>query len=100
MRGNDDIIIKQAEEGSAVVISDRDKSFIQLTCTFINKLKTTFNSFLTEWFYIQEEFTTPFEEISPQQRNKNVFKSFICQQENATAVQSLRAKIVIVGNSK
>ena len=25
MRGNDDIIIKQAEKGSAVVISDRDK---------------------------------------------------------------------------
>ena len=27
-------------------------------------------------------------------------KSVICRQENATAVQSLRAKIVIVGNSK
>ena len=30
----------------------------------------------------------------------NAFKCFICRQENATAVRSLRAKIVIVGNSK
>ena len=46
---------------------------------------------------IQREFTTSFEEISPQELN-----SFICRQEKVTtaAIRSLRAKIVIVGNSK
>ena len=50
---------------------------------------------------MQKEFTTPFEEVSPQQLNK-CLQSFICRQEKGTAaaVRSLRAKIVIVGNSK
>ena len=38
------------------------------------------------------------EEIYPQELNKCL--QFICRQENATVVLSLRAKIVIVGNSK
>ena len=43
---------------------------------------------------------TLFEE-TPRKTSTNAFKSFICRQEKATAaaVRSLRAKIVIVGNS-
>ena len=41
----------------------------------------------------------PFDEISPKELN-DYFKSFICRQENATAVRSLRTKIIIIGNSK
>ena len=68
---------------------------------FINKLKTKFNRFfLTEWFQIHKELTTPCEDISPQERKKNALKSFICRQENARVIRSLRAKIVIVGNGK
>ena len=46
--------------------------------------------------------TSPFEEISLQELKTNAFKRFICRQEKATvsAVRSLCAKIVIVGNSK
>ena len=38
----------------------------------------------------------------PRKSYTNVFKSFICRQEKRTtaAVRSLRAKILIVGNSK
>ena len=46
----------------------------------------------------QKEFTTPFEEISPQELNK-CLKKFYLSAEKATidrAVRSLRAKIVIV----
>ena len=45
---------------------------------------------LTEWFQIQKEFTTVFEEMSLEERNKNyyAFKSCICRQENVTAVWS------------
>ena len=48
---------------------------------------------------MHEEFTTPFQENSRQELNK-CLQSFICRQENASAVGSLRAKIVIVANSK
>ena len=33
---------------------------------FIKKLRTKFNSLFTEWFQVQKEFITPFEEISKQ----------------------------------
>ena len=52
----------------------------------------------TDWFQIQKEFTMPFEEISLQELNKCLQK-IICRQENLTAVWSLHANIVIVGNS-
>ena len=60
----------------------------------MKKLKSRFNSFFfKEWFTIQRELTTPFEEISPQELKDS------CLQRNAMAVWSLRTKIVILGNS-
>ena len=44
------------------------------------------------------EFTTPFDEISSKVLNKCLQK--FCRQENAMALRSLGAKIVIVANSK
>ena len=45
---------------------------------------------------MQREFTTPFQEISPKELNKCLQKySFICRQEEATAVRSLSSKIVL-----
>ena len=72
---------------------------LYLVDLFINKLKIKFNNL----FYrmILNTKITRSEEISPQKLNK-CLQSFICRQEKATteAVRSLRAKIVIVGNSK
>ena len=48
---------------------------------------------------MQKEVITLFEEISPQELNK-CLQSFICRQENVTAVRSLHAKFISVGNSK
>ena len=46
-------------------------ALLYLADMFTNKLKTRFNRpFFTEWFLIQKEFTSPFEEISPQELNK------------------------------
>ena len=40
-------------------------ALFHLADTFINKLKTKFDSFFfTEWFQIRKEFVTLFEEIS------------------------------------
>ena len=47
---------------------------------------------------IQREFTTPFEEISPQELNKRLQQFYLSARPRA--IRSLRAKIVIVGNSK
>ena len=37
---------------------------------FINKLNTKFNNLFYRMILIQKEFTTPFEEVSPQELNK------------------------------
>ena len=43
----------------------------------INKLKTKSNRFfLTEWFQIQNELTTPFEDISPQELKQKCLQEF------------------------
>ena len=42
---------------------------------------------------MQKEVITLFEEISPQELNK-CLQSFICRQENVTAVCSLHAKFI------
>ena len=48
-----------------------------------------------------KEFTTPFEEISPQELNKcQVLFVGIEEKVTTAAVRSLRAKLAIVGNSK
>ena len=45
---------------------------------FINKLKTRFNSlFFTEWFQMQKEVITRFEEIFPQGLNKCLQKFYL-----------------------
>ena len=41
-------------------------ALLYLADMFIKKLKSKFNSFFTEWFQVQKEFITPFEEISKQ----------------------------------
>ena len=73
-----------------------------LTDMFINKLKTKFNSFLffIEWFQIQKEFTTPFEEISPQELNKCLQKFYLSAKKTRRPFSHLGAKIVLVGNCK
>ena len=40
--------------------------------------KTKFNDDFTEWFQMEEEFTTPY-------KLNNVFQSLICRKENVTA---------------
>ena len=66
---------------------------------FVNELKTIF---FTEWFLnTKKEFTNPFEKISPQELKKCLQKFYLsARNATAVAVRSLRAKIVIVGNSK
>ena len=67
----------------------------------INKLKTKFNSFfyLRNGFRYEENSQLPLTKFS-RKSSTNFVKSFICRQENVTAVRSLRAKIVIVANNK
>ena len=64
---------------------------------FINKLKTK-KVFLQNGFKYKKNSQLLLKKISPQELKKS-FKSCICRQENAAAVRSLRAKIVIVDNS-
>ena len=75
-------------------------SLLYLVHLFINKLKTKFNDLFYRMILNTKGFTTPFEEISPQELNKRLQK--FCRQEKVTtaAVRSSLAKIVIVGNSK
>ena len=56
--------------------------------------------FFTEWFWLQKEITTHFEEISPQELNKCLQKCFFGKKSMDTAIQSSHNKIVIIGNSK
>ena len=58
-------------------------ALLHLANMFTNKLKTRLTVFFTEWFKIQKEFTTPFEEISQEEP----FRSF-------------RANIIIVDRKK
>ena len=74
-------------------------ALLYLADMFINKLKTKFNSFLQNGFKYKENSQLLLKKFL-RRSSTNAFKSFICRQENATAVRSLRAKIVIVGNSK
>ena len=68
---------------------------------FINKLKTRFNSlFFTEWFQMQKEVITLFEEISPQELNKCLQKFYLSARKHdgrsVIACQIFQS----VGNSK
>ena len=45
-------------------------ALLYLADMFINKRKTKLNGFFTQWFQIQKEFTSLFEEMSPQELNK------------------------------
>ena len=49
---------------------------------------------------MQKEFTTPFEEISPQELNKCLQKFYLSAKKTRRPFSHLRAKIVIIGNSK
>ena len=50
---------------------------------------------------MQKEFKTPFEEISPQELDKCLQMFYLsARKSDGRAVRSLRAKIVIFGNSK
>ena len=65
------------------------------------KLKTKFNTFLTEWFSIQREFTTPFEEISPKELNKCLLKFYLSTgKRDGRSVIARQNCNEIVGNSK
>ena len=75
---------------------------LYLVDLFINKLETKFNNlFLQNEFKCKKNSQLLLKKF-PRKGKTNAFKSFICRQEKATtaAVRSLRAKIVIVGNSK
>ena len=69
---------------------------------FINKLKTKLRSF----FFLQNGFKDTknlpllFEEISRQELSKCLRKFVFVVKKTLFAVRSLRAKIIIVGNSK
>ena len=54
------------------MFTDANKTCVTLISDmFINKLKAKFNRFfLQKGFLVQKEFTTPFEEISPQELDK------------------------------
>ena len=56
---------------------------------------------MTEWFYMQREFTTPFEEIFPKELNKCLQKFYLSARKrdgcSAIARQNCNE---IVGNSK
>ena len=63
---------------------------LNFTCSVVIPGRTFLRRMIREF--------TPFDEISSKVLNKCLQK--FCRQENATAVRSLRAKIVIVANSK
>ena len=67
---------------------------------FINKLKTKFYSFFFFFGFKYTKNSQLFLKKFPSKSETNAFESSICRQENAAAVRSLRAEIVIVGNSK
>lgn len=49
--------------------------------------------FRTEWFWMQEDVSTPLEEISPEQLITSAFQSFICPQENAMEVSTRKSHL-------
>ena len=60
---------------------------------FINKLKTRFNSlFFTEWFQMQKEVITLFEEISPQELNKCLQKFYLSARKSDDRGRSVIAR--------
>ena len=72
-----------------------------LAYMFINKLSIKFNSFLTEWFLIQREFTTPFEEISAKELHKCLQTFYLsARKRNGRSVIACQNCNEIVGNSK
>ena len=54
-------------------------ALLYLVDLFISKLKTKLNNLFYRMILNTKEFTTPFEETSPQEL-KNAFKCFICRQ--------------------
>ena len=76
-------------------------ALLYLAYLFINKLKTKFNNFLTEWFSIQREFTTLFEAISPKELNKCLLKFYLsARKPDGRLVIARQNCNEIVGNSK
>ena len=68
---------------------------------FINKLKTRFNSlFFTEWFQMQKEVITLFEEISPQELNKCLQKFYLSARKHDGRSVTVCQIFQSVGNSK
>ena len=70
------------------------KFFVYLVDLFINKVKTKFNNlFLQNYFLkIQKEFTTPFEETSPQGLNKRLQKSYLSLRKSDDRGRSVMAR--------
>ena len=70
------------------------KFFVYLVDLFINKVKTKFsNLFLQNYFLkIQKEFTTPFEETSPQGLNKRLQKSYSSLRKSDDRGRSVMAR--------
>ena len=78
-------------------------ALLYLVDLFINKLKTKFNNiFFYRMILNKKKNSRLVLKKFPRKSSTNAFKSFICVQEKATAEadRSLRAKTVIVGNSK
>ena len=74
-------------------------ALLYLVDFFVNKHNTKFhNLFLQNDFKYKKNSQLLSKKFS-RKSYTNVFKSFICRQEKATAVRSLGAKNVIVGNS-
>ena len=76
-------------------------ALLYLVDLFINKLKAKFNNLFLQNDFKYKKNSQLLLKKFPRKSETNALKSFICRQEKATAaaVRSLRAKIVIVGNS-
>ena len=77
-------------------------ALLYLVDLFINKLKTKFNNLFYRMILNTKEFTTPFEEISPQELNKCLQKKcYLSARKSDDRGRSVIARQnVIAGNSK
>ena len=64
--------------------------YLMLADMFINKL-----TFFTEWFQMQEEFKTPFEEMSPIQLNKCLQKFYLSARKRDGSYYNKKSLIAI-----
>ena len=64
-------------------------ALLYLVDLFISKLKTKFNNL---FYRIQKEFTTPFEEISPQELNKCLQKFYLSARKSDDRGRSVIAR--------